>query len=65
MKVAIDTSTCTGHGRCYVVAADVFGCDDDGNGVVKLDRVPSELEAQARRAEQSCPERAIVLAAGD
>lgn len=61
MKVTIDTSACTGHGRCYVVAPDVFGCDDDGNGVVKLARLPRELEAQARRAEQSCPERAIAI----
>jgi ferredoxin len=61
MRVVVDTSMCTGHGRCYSLAPDVFASDEEGFSVVKVDDVPPELEAQARTAEASCPERAITL----
>jgi ferredoxin len=61
MRVTVDTSMCTGHGRCYSLAPDVFVSDEDGFSVVKVADVPPELEAQARTAEASCPERAITL----
>jgi ferredoxin len=61
MRVTVDTSMCTGHGRCYSLAPDVFVADEDGFSVVKVADVPPELEAQARTAEASCPERAITL----
>ena len=63
MKVTIDRTACTGHGRCYALAPDVFAPDDEGNGVVNLAEVPARLEAQARAAEQNCPERAIAILA--
>jgi len=61
MRVSVDTSMCTGHGRCYALAPEVFASDEDGFSVVKVADVPPELEAQARTAEASCPERAITL----
>ena len=61
MKILIDHNVCTGHGRCYMLASDLFGADDEGNSVVKHEAVPPELEAQARTAERNCPERAIRL----
>jgi ferredoxin len=61
MKLTIDTEICTGHGRCYVVAPDLFDSDDDGRGVVLRAEVPPELEPSARTAEASCPERAVRL----
>ena len=61
MKVVLDRSACTGHGRCYALGPDVFEADDDGYGVVRVAVVPPELEAQARAAEQNCPERAITI----
>ena len=35
MRITLDRTRCTGHGRCYVVAAAVFDADDDGYGVVR------------------------------
>lgn len=63
MRVAIDLDRCTGHGRCYALAPELFVPDDeDGHGVVVGDgTVPPEQEAAARRAEANCPERAVVL----
>ena len=61
MKIRIDSEACTGHGRCYALAPAVFACDDDGYGQVIDAEVPPELEADARRAANNCPERAISL----
>jgi ferredoxin len=62
MHVHIDRSLCTGHGRCFSLAPEVFGYDDEGFSVLKLETIPSGLEAAARRGAGGCPERAVTLA---
>jgi ferredoxin len=61
MKVILNSEACTGHGRCYVLAPDVFDADDEGYSVLKVADVPPELEAQARAGVANCPERAISI----
>ena len=61
MRITIDQSKCTGHGRCYVLAPDLFEADDSGYGVVRREDVPEDLRSQAEAAEQNCPEHAVVL----
>ncbi len=62
MKVAIDTERCTGHGRCYALAEELFVDDEAGYGQVIGDgTVPADQEEAARRAVQSCPEQAIAI----
>lgn len=62
MHLRIDHDLCTGHGRCYGLAPDLFVDDDEGNGQVVGDgTVPAELEDLARKAVANCPERAITL----
>jgi ferredoxin len=62
MKVHIDAGRCQGHGRCYDLAPDLFGDDDEGYGQVLGDGIvpPGEGKA-ARLAAANCPERAIDL----
>jgi ferredoxin len=60
-KVAVDPDLCTGHGRCYSLAPDVFDADEVGHSVVLVEDVSGELEAQANVGEQNCPEQAITL----
>ncbi|OBF04493.1 ferredoxin [Mycobacterium sp. 852002-10029_SCH5224772] len=60
-RVAVDADVCTGHGRCYALAPDVFDADEVGHSVVLVEEVSGELEAQAVTAERNCPERAITL----
>jgi ferredoxin len=60
VRVAIDAELCTGHGRCYTLAPDVFDADERGLGLVRGDgEVAPELEKQARQAVANCPEQAI------
>lgn len=61
MKIRIDGDTCTGHGRCYMVAPKLFEPDDEGFGQVLSEDVPAELEADARRAAGNCPEQAVLI----
>jgi ferredoxin len=61
VRVAIDTDRCTGHGRCYSLAPDLFDCDDRGYGTVPDPDVPAGLEDQARTAVANCPEQAVSL----
>jgi len=60
VKIRIDSELCTGHGRCYVVAPELFECDDEGYGqVISGDVAPEHAEA-ARKAVLACPERAVL-----
>jgi ferredoxin len=63
MKVRIDGHRCSGHGRCYTVAATVFRADADGYNAhldVVLEVAPGDEEA-AELGMESCPEHAITL----
>jgi ferredoxin len=59
VKLMIDAERCTGHGRCYSLAPDLFDSDDEGHGHVTLAEVPPERERQTEVCVANCPERAI------
>jgi ferredoxin len=59
--VSVDADRCTGHGRCYSLAPDVFDADEVGHAVVLVGEVSGELEAHAVVGERNCPEGAITL----
>jgi ferredoxin len=64
VKLHVDADHCTGHGRCYSLAPELFvPDDDDGHGIVVGDGevVGADQEAAARLAVGNCPERAITL----
>jgi ferredoxin len=62
VKLQIDPAVCQGHGRCYDLAPDLFGEDDEGYGQVLGDGIVAEgKQTEARRAVANCPERAISL----
>jgi ferredoxin len=60
-RVSVAADLCTGHGRCYTLAPDVFDADEVGHCVVLVEDVSGDLEAQAVAGEQNCPEQAITL----
>lgn len=59
ITVHVDADACTGHGRCYALAPEVFAPDDVGHCRLVADEVPAALEAQARLGAANCPEEAI------
>lgn len=61
MRIEVDHEACTGHGRCWSLAPEVYEADDDGYCATGVREVPVGLEDQARRAAANCPERAIAV----
>jgi ferredoxin len=61
VKIVLDADRCTGHGRCYSLAPELFDCDDEGHSVVIASEVPAGLEGKARLAVENCPETCISL----
>lgn len=59
LRIEIDTDRCTGHGRCYMLAPDLFDADDDGYAVVTEPMPDQSHRADALTAVGNCPERAI------
>ena len=59
LRVRLDTALCVGHGRCYELAPDVYGEDEEGHCRLLHARLPRELEAAARRGAANCPEGAL------
>ena len=64
MKLKIDAEACTGHGRCYVLAPEVFEPDDEGHSVALVDDIPAALLDKAQLAAANCPESAISIVEG-
>ena len=60
-RVFVDGDRCTGHGRCYTLAPDIFDADEVGHSIVRVSEVSGELEQHAVTGEQNCPEQAITL----
>jgi ferredoxin len=61
MKVRLDAEKCTGHGRCYELAPELFAEDERGHCRLRTAEVPKALEDDARLGEANCPENAITV----
>jgi ferredoxin len=62
VKVTVDVDLCTGHGRCYALAPDVFAPDDFGHcEVIVVEPATDNTQSQARLGAENCPERAITV----
>jgi ferredoxin len=61
LKIRLDRDVCSGHGRCYVLAPDVFDEDERGHCVLDLEEVPEEFRKQAQAGVDGCPEHALSI----
>jgi ferredoxin len=61
VRIVLDEERCQGHGRCYVLAPDLFDADEYGHCVLLVDQVPGGREDDARRGVENCPEQALSL----
>jgi ferredoxin len=48
VRVRVDPDLCVGHGRCYVLAPDVFAPDDFGHCEIVASVVDGALAERAR-----------------
>ena len=66
MKAKIDDKLCSGHGRCFVLAPEVYELDDEGYNAARgsVIEVDPEHEDAARLGAENCPEAAISLIEG-
>ena len=58
MKLRIDADACTGHGRCYVLAPEVFEPDDEGHSVGLVDDIPARPARQGAAGRRPTAPRA-------
>jgi len=62
VRITIDASLCSGHGRCYALVPSLFVDDERGFGQVRGDGVVTPgLEPDAQRAVGACPEHAVTI----
>jgi len=62
MKVKIDETKCSGHGRCFVLAPEVYKLDDEGYNADRGStiEVPAGQDKKAMVGVKNCPEAAII-----
>jgi ferredoxin len=64
MKVQLDSTKCTGYGKCAEVCPSLFSIDEFGFAALSGDgTVPAGDQAAAKAAASQCPERAITIVA--
>jgi ferredoxin len=61
MRVIVDHERCSGHGRCFATAPEVYALDELGYCEGDIIEVPAGFEAQAILGAESCPERALTI----
>ena len=62
MRVSIDAERCQGHGRCFLIAPNLFTFDDLGSGVVLAEGILGDETLEiARLAQLNCPEHAVLI----
>ena len=61
MRIRVDSARCVGHGRCYDLAPEIFGEDEEGHCRLRRTTIPPDLAAKARSVAGNCPEEAILI----
>ena len=59
MQITVDGRQCSGHGLCAATAPSVFRLNENGYNDTRDEIVPADLEGDATRGAEACPERAI------
>ncbi len=65
MKLHIDESLCSGHGRCYTLGPALVQADDEGfpQQLGQTFEIPAGQEESGRKIVANCPEGAISVVA--
>ena len=60
-RVAVNWTTCMGHGMCAELLPELIHLDDWGYPIVDPRPVPAHLEPHVKRAIEACPTLAVLL----
>ncbi|HZK33122.1 MAG TPA: ferredoxin [Tissierellaceae bacterium] len=61
MRATVDRDACIGCELCVSICPEVFAMDDEQITIVIADPIPSDVEDDAKEAEDSCPTSAISI----
>ena len=61
MKAKVERETCIGCELCVTICPEVFEMDEEQIAIVIATPVPSDVEDEAREAEENCPTGAISI----
>lgn len=60
-ELYVDPNRCQGHARCWALAPETFGIDDEGYAFILPGREGSYDEENVQKAIRNCPERTITV----
>ena len=60
-RLAVNWTTCVGHGMCAELLPELIKLDDWGYPIVHPGPIPPELEPHVKRAIEACPTLALLL----
>lgn len=60
-ELYVDPNRCQGHARCWALAPETFGIDDEGYAFILPGRERSYDEENVQKAIRNCPERTITV----
>jgi ferredoxin len=60
-RIAVNWTTCTGHGICAELFPEWISLDDWGYPIIDPRPIPERYRAHAKRAVAACPTLALVL----
>lgn len=61
MRIVVDKTKCTGHGRCNAASEELYKLDELGYAAFEMRDVPADLVGEAEKGANDCPEGAIRL----
>jgi ferredoxin len=61
MKVTLIARLCAGHGRCEVLAPEVFKVNDNWLADILMETPPESMRQAVENAARMCPTKAITI----
>ena len=60
-RLAVNWTTCVGHGLCAELLPELIQLDDWGYPILRPGSIPPELEPHVKRAVEACPTLALLV----
>lgn len=61
IRVKLTKAACCGYGACVEICPQVYQLDDSGIVRILIERIPPNLQAEAREGAAACPTSALEI----